>query len=50
MVELRRSISLSTGDRAVLRRSVGRRVRILVGLNDFKGNTRSFAATARLTR
>jgi len=49
-VNLRRSITLRTGDRAVLRRSAGRRVRILVGVNDLKGNTRSFAATALLTR
>ncbi len=49
-VVLRRAITLRAGDRAVLRRSAGRRVRILVGVNDQKGNARRFAATARLTR
>jgi hypothetical protein len=50
IVKLRHALVLRAGDRAVLRRSVGRRVRILVGMNDLKGNTRNVAATARLTR
>lgn len=37
-------------DRAALRRSVGRRVRVLIGVNDLKGNRRRLEATARLTR
>jgi hypothetical protein len=50
VVDLHEGVVLRAGDRAVLRRSVGRRVRILVGVNDLKGNARRFAATALLTR
>ena len=48
--DLRDNILLSAPARAALRRAVGRRVRITIGVNDLKGNRRQFARTARLTR
>ncbi len=48
--DLRKSFSLRARERAALRRAVGRRVRVLIGVNDLKGNRRRLERTARLTR
>ena len=57
VVDMRENISdkydnivITAPARAALRRAVGRRVRITIGVNDLKGNRRQFARTARLTR
>ena len=47
---LRNSFFFRAAERAVLRRAVGRRVRVLVGVSDGKRNSRRFERTARLTR
>jgi len=41
---------LARRDVAVVRRGIGRTVRFVVGVNDLKGNRRTFVRTARLTR
>ncbi|HYI17877.1 MAG TPA: DUF4394 domain-containing protein [Solirubrobacteraceae bacterium] len=51
VVDLRQSFFRSrASERATLRRGVGRRVRVVIGVNDLKGNTRRFTRTARLAR
>ena len=51
VLDLRQSfLRPRAGERAALRRGVGRRVRVVIGVNDLKGNTRRFARIARLTR
>jgi len=47
---LRKSFFLRAAERAALRRAVGRRVRVLVGVNDGKRNSRRFERIVRLTR
>jgi hypothetical protein len=41
---------LGRRDAAIVRRGIGSTVRIVVGVNDLKGNRRTFVRTARLTR
>jgi hypothetical protein len=46
----RANFSVSTRDRAWVRRHVGRRIRLVMGVNDLKGNRRQVIRTARLVR
>ena len=48
--DVNNTLLVSKREKAALRRGVGRRVRILVGVNDQKGNIRRLARSARLTR
>lgn len=44
------TFGLGRGEAAIVRRHIGRTVRIVVGVNDLKGNRRTFVRTARLAR
>jgi hypothetical protein len=44
------NFSVSSRDRAWVRRHVGRRIRLVMGVNDLKRNRRSVVRTARLVR
>jgi Domain of unknown function (DUF4394) len=46
----RMEVFLSARDRRALRAAVGRRIRVVISTNDFKGNGRSITRSTRLTR